>query len=193
MELQIKCLFSFNGKKVQSVHLKVEECLVSRDAYMAIRYEEEKSKKPFKTWFLASTRGGGNIFPLYKDTISLKEPGLLCFLLRCKRYLVEAFMQWAVETVLPREVQKLVQPLKKRMQHLYCLLKLQQLVQTFVIITQKLAFKNFYLSIFNIKNGCISTLVSPYRVPASFITSKFLEHDTENGEFEKSCSCTNTK
>ena len=29
-------------------------------------------------------------------------------------------------------------------------------------------------------------LDSPYRGPAIFITSKFLEHNTENGEFEKS-------
>ena len=47
-------------------------------------------------------------------------------------------------------------------------------------------FKNFSFSIFNIKNGCILTLVSPYRMPASFMTSKFLEHNTENEEFEKS-------
>ena len=46
--------------------------------------------------------------------------------------------------------------------------------------------KIFGFSIFNIKNGCISTLVSSYRVAASFITSKFLEHDTENEKFEKS-------
>ena len=37
--------FSFNGKKVQSVHVKGEECLMSRDAYMAIGYEEENGKK----------------------------------------------------------------------------------------------------------------------------------------------------
>ena len=46
--------------------------------------------------------------------------------------------------------------------------------------------KIFGFSIFNIKNGCISTLVSSYRVAASFITSKFLEHNTENEKFEKS-------
>ena len=37
--------FSFNGKKVQSVHVNGEECLVSRDVYMAIGYEEENGKK----------------------------------------------------------------------------------------------------------------------------------------------------
>ena len=44
----------------------------------------------------------------------------------------------------------------------------------------------FGFSIFNIKNGCISRLVPLSRVAASFITSKFLEHNTENEEFEKS-------
>ena len=47
-------------------------------------------------------------------------------------------------------------------------------------------FKNVGFSIFNIENGCISTLVWSYRVAASFITSKFLEHNTENEKFEKS-------
>ena len=37
--------FEFNGKKVQSVHVNGEDCPVSRDAYMAIGYEEEKGKK----------------------------------------------------------------------------------------------------------------------------------------------------
>ena len=47
-------------------------------------------------------------------------------------------------------------------------------------------FKSFGFSIFNIKNRCLSTLVSSYRVVASLINSKHLEHNTENEEFEKS-------
>ena len=42
---------------------------------------------------------------LHPDTVLLKEPGLYCFLLRCGRN--EPFMEWVVETVLPREVHKL--------------------------------------------------------------------------------------
>ena len=60
---------------------------------------------------------------------------------------------------------------------------------TIVVVNRKrkiACYPYFGFSIFNIKNGCISTLVLPYRVPASFITSKFLEHNTENREFEKS-------
>ena len=37
--------FSFNRKRVQSVHVKGEECLVSRDVYKAIGYEGEYGKK----------------------------------------------------------------------------------------------------------------------------------------------------
>ena len=37
----------------------------------------------------------------------LKEPGLYCFLLKCKRIEAEPFMEWVVETVLPHEVRRL--------------------------------------------------------------------------------------
>ena len=48
-----------------------------------------------------------------------------------------------------------------------------------------MVFKNFGFAMFNIKNECISTLVSSYSVAASFITSSFFEDNTENEEFEK--------
>ena len=60
------------------------------------------------------------------------------------------------------------------------------LYKLFLLSPKKMQFKIFGFSIFNIKNGCISTLVSSRRVEASFITSKFSEHNTENEEFEKS-------
>ena len=41
------------------------------------------------------------------DAIFLKEPRLYCFLLYCKRREAQPFMEWAVQTVLPREVRKL--------------------------------------------------------------------------------------
>ena len=40
------------------------------------------------------------IFPLHKDTVLLKEPGISYFLLRCKMDEAEPLMEWAVETVL---------------------------------------------------------------------------------------------
>ena len=56
----------------------------------------------------------------------------------------------------------------------------------FLLSPKKMLFKIFGFSIFNIKNRCISMFVSSYRVAASLITSKFLEYNTENEEFEKS-------
>ena len=41
------------------------------------------------------------------DAILLKEPGLYCFLLRCKMAGAEPLMEWFIETVLLREVRKL--------------------------------------------------------------------------------------
>ena len=35
------------------------------------------------------------------DGILLKEPGIYCFLLRCKMPKAEPFMEWVVETDLP--------------------------------------------------------------------------------------------
>ena len=44
------------------------------------------------------------IFQLHKDIVSLKEPGLYCLLLHCKKPEAEPFMELAVQTVLSREV-----------------------------------------------------------------------------------------
>ena len=41
------------------------------------------------------------------NTLLLKDPDLNWFLLRCNRDEAEPFMEWVVETVLPREVRKL--------------------------------------------------------------------------------------
>ena len=108
--------FSFNEKKVQSVHVKGEECLVSRYVYMAIGYEEESGKKAIQNLVPSKykLRFGDvrpllnqeeDIFPLQKDIILLKDPGFYCFFLRCKKTEAERFMEWSVETVLPGEVE----------------------------------------------------------------------------------------
>ena len=60
------------------------------------------------------------------------------------------------------------------------------LYKLFLLSPKKMPLKIFGFSIINIKKGCISTLVSSYREVASFITSKFSEHNTENEKFEKS-------
>ena len=61
-----------------------------------------------------SLNQGEDIFLLHMDTVLLKEPGLYCFLLRCKRDEAEPFMEWAVETVLPREVWKLTSAIEEK-------------------------------------------------------------------------------
>ena len=55
-----------------------------------------------------------DILLLHKDTVLLKELGLYCFLLRCKRDEAESFMEWAVETVLQREVWKLASAIEEK-------------------------------------------------------------------------------
>ena len=48
------------------------------------------------------------------NIILLTQPGLYCFLLRCKRDEAEPFMKWVVETVLPREVRKLASTIEEK-------------------------------------------------------------------------------
>ena len=48
------------------------------------------------------------------DAILLKEPGLYCFLLRCKMPGVEPFMEWAVQAVLPRDVRELTSVIEEK-------------------------------------------------------------------------------
>ena len=50
---------------------------------------------------------------LHPDTVLLKEPGVYCFLLRCNKAEAKPFMDWVVETVLPRELRKLSQKLEE--------------------------------------------------------------------------------
>ena len=55
-----------------------------------------------------------NIFLLYRDMVLLKESGLYGFLLGCKRNEAEPFMEWAVETILQREVRKLASVIEEK-------------------------------------------------------------------------------
>ena len=89
---------------------------MSRYVYMAIGYEEESGKKAIQNLVPSkyklrfgdvrpSLNQEEDIFPLHKDIILLKDPGLYYFLLRCKKPEAERFMEWSVETVLPGEVE----------------------------------------------------------------------------------------
>ena len=44
----------------------------------------------------------------------LKQPGLYCFLLRWNKSEAEPFMEWVVDTVLPREVRKLALAIEEK-------------------------------------------------------------------------------
>ena len=129
MSLSVQCSiveqFSFNDKKVKSVHVNGEVCFVSRDVYKEIGYEEENGEKTiqnlvpnkYKLRFgdvNPSLNQREDIFPLRKDTVLLKESGLYCFLSICKRDEAELFMEWAVEKVLPREVRKLASAIEEK-------------------------------------------------------------------------------
>ena len=118
--------FNFNGKHVRSVHVKdVVQCLVSKDVYEAIGYEKEDGVKAmqrlvpekYKTR-LSDARVDlevvDNSVYTQPNTLLLREPGLYCFLLRCKRDKAEPSMEWVVETVLPREVRKLASVIKEK-------------------------------------------------------------------------------
>ena len=107
--------FNFNGKHVRSVYIKdVGQCLVSKDVYETIGYDKEDGVKAIQRFVpekykirfgdaQVDLEGMDNSVHTQPNTILLKEPRLYCFLLRCKRDEAEPFMEWVVETVLPRE------------------------------------------------------------------------------------------
>ena len=110
--------FNFDGQTVRSCTINGCECLVAKDVYLALGYRKENGKKAvqnlvpekYKVRFgdvKSSPNKGEKSKPLHPDTILLKESGLYCFLLRCGKDGAEKFMDWVVETVLPREMRKL--------------------------------------------------------------------------------------
>ena len=120
-------LFKFDDKYVRSVYVKnLGQCLVSKDVYDAIGYEEEDGVKAiqqlvtekYKIQFgdaqVDLEEGVDKSAHSQPNTMLLKEPGLYCFLLRCKRIEAEPFMEWVVETVLPQEVRKLASVIEKK-------------------------------------------------------------------------------
>ena len=117
--------FKFNGKNIRAFYIKdIGQCLISQDVYTAVVYDKENGVKteqrlvPKKKQNAIGRRcdryetGRQKCPPSY--TVLLKEPGLYCFLLRCKRDEVESFMEWAVETVFPREVRKLASAIEEK-------------------------------------------------------------------------------
>ena len=119
--------FSFNGKHVRSVYVKnAGQCLVLKDVYEAIGYDKENGVKAIRRLVpekhkirLGDTQVDleevvDNSFHTQPNTMLLKEPGFYCFLLRYKKDEAEPFMEWVVETVLPREIRKLPSAIEEK-------------------------------------------------------------------------------
>ena len=98
--------FEFNDKHVRSVYVEnVGQCLVWKDVYEAIGYEKEDGIKAMQ-WHVPEKykirlgdvqvglkEGVDNYIHTQPNTMLLKEPGLYCFLLRCKKPKAEPFME----------------------------------------------------------------------------------------------------
>ena len=119
--------FKCNGKHVRSVYVKDEgQCLVSKDVYEAIGHEMESGAKAIQRLVpekykvrlgdaqIDLEEGVDNSVYTQPNTMLLKEPGPYCFLLRCKKPKAKPFTEWSVETVFPREVQKLVSAIEEK-------------------------------------------------------------------------------
>ena len=120
--------FSFRGKNVRSVHVPdLGKCLVGIDVSKAIGYADDNNgwreiKRHVSQKYMMRFEDVKDIVEMkyvrpdvpQDDAILLKEHGLYCFLLRCKMAGTEAFMEWAVETVLQREVRKLASVIEEK-------------------------------------------------------------------------------
>ena len=86
--------FKFNMKNIRSVHVKGEECLVSRDVYKAIEYKKESGKKAIQNLVpnKHKLRFGDAVIDmkgadirLHRDTVLLTGNGLKLFLMSCRK------------------------------------------------------------------------------------------------------------
>ena len=119
--------FSFRGKNVRSVHVPdLGECLVGIDVSRAIGYAEDNNsrraiKRHVPQKYMMRFEDVQGIVEIHvrsdvpqDDAILLKKPGLYCFLLRCKMPRAKPFMEWVVETVLLRKVEKVASVIKEK-------------------------------------------------------------------------------
>ena len=119
--------FSFRSKNVRSVHVPgMGECLVGIDVSRTIGYTDDNNSRRaikrhvpqkymmrFEDVKDTVERHVQSDMP-QNDAILLKEPGIYCFLLRCRMSKAEPFMEWIVETALPREVRKLASTIEEK-------------------------------------------------------------------------------
>ena len=117
--------FNFNGEDVSSIYIHGEgQCIVASDVYKVVGYSREAGVQAIQRLVPRKYRmrlgdvkidlqGVLKSEYLHPDSVLLKETGVYCFLLRCNKTEAEPFMDWVVETVLPREVRKLSQKLEE--------------------------------------------------------------------------------
>ena len=117
--------FNFNGEDVRSIYIHGEgQCSVASDVYKVVGYSRKAGVQAIQQLFPRKYRMRLGEIKIdlqgvlkseftQPNTVLLKEPGVYCFLLRCNKAEAEPFMDWVVETVLPREVRKLGQKLEE--------------------------------------------------------------------------------
>ena len=126
VQLSVVESFKFNGKNIRAFYIKdVGQCLISQGLYTAVGYNKENGVKTlqrlvpekYKIRFgdvgIEMKEVDKNIH-LHPDMVLLKELCLYCFFLRCKIDEAKPFVELAVETVLPREVQKLASAIEEK-------------------------------------------------------------------------------
>ena len=119
--------FKLNDKNIRVVHIKnVGQCFVGIDVSKAVGYNnDDNARRSVQTHVPGKYRmrlgDAQNILRREvdidlpkKDTVLLKESGLYCFLLRCKKPRAEPFMEWTVETVLSRQARKLASAIEEK-------------------------------------------------------------------------------
>ena len=77
------------------------------------RIVQEKYKMRLGNAVVDMKEVGKNVH-LHADMVLLQKPGLYCFLIRWKTDEAKPFMEWAVKTVSPQEVQKLASANEKK-------------------------------------------------------------------------------
>ena len=131
MFLSVECSvvesFKFNGKNIRVVHIKnVGQCFVDIDVSKAVDYNDnDNARRAVQTHVPGKymmhlgdaqkiLRREVDIDLPKEDTVLLKKTELYCFLLRFKKPKAKPFMEWVVEIVLPREVQKLTSAIEEK-------------------------------------------------------------------------------
>ena len=101
-------------------------CFVGTDVSKAVSYDDDDNARTVvRTHVLGKYRMRlGDVQNILRkevdvdlskeDRVLFKEPGLYCFPFRCKKPKAEPFIEWVVETVLPRVIRKLTSAIEEK-------------------------------------------------------------------------------